>query len=196
MQSKSLLVAVAAFAVTVTGAQAFGGTLALERADISTEQRTALEEAHELRQAGDKEAARDLLVEAGVDEEVLQSLREAAREARTEIREAVESGDYELFKELIKGAPLEDVIASESDFELFLEAHELRQAGDREGAKAIFDELGLERGPHHGHGHRGTFRGVMSGLTDEQREAVRVARQGNDKEAVKAILEEAGIEKR
>ena len=90
MQSKSLLVAIAAFAVTATGVQAYGGIQAWERADITEEQRSALEEAHELRLGGDKEAARDVLVEAGIDEEVLRSLREASKEVRAEIREAIE----------------------------------------------------------------------------------------------------------
>lgn len=196
MQSKSLLIAIAAFAVTTTGVSAFSGGV-LDRANLTEEQRVALEEAHELRQSGDKDAARDLLVEAGIDEEVLHSLREAAHEARSEMHEAVEAGDYERFKELVVDSPLADVITSEADFDLFVEAHELRAAGEYDEAKEILDELGIERpehGPKHGRGFGGHHLDLSS-LTDEQREALQVARKANDRETVRAILEEAGIEK-
>ncbi len=193
MQSKSLLVAIAAFAVRTTGVQAFHGTAVLDRADITTEQRTALEEAHELRQAGDKSSARDLLVEAGVDETVLQSLREAARELRLEVKEAVANGDYDLFLTLIEDTPLADIITTEADFELFQEAQELREGGDKDAAREILDELGFDPREHHGkhRGHR-----IGSQLTDDQREAIRVAKEANDRDTVRAILEEAGVERR
>ena len=192
MQSKSLLIAVAAFAVTTTGAQAYGGAI-LERANLTDDQRTALEEARELRQSGEKDAARDLLIEAGIDEEVLKELRTAARETKAEIREAVADGDYERFLELIEDTPLADVITTESDFESFREAQELRQAGEYEEAREILDELGIEKKGHH---KRALRHHILSELTEEQRDALKVARQANDRETVKAILKEAGIERK
>lgn len=52
---------------------------------------------------------------------------------------------------------------SEENFGQFAEAHLLMQAGDFEGAKAIFDELGIERGPFmNGHG-QGMIRGMGEG---------------------------------
>jgi len=192
MQSKSLLIAIAAFAVTTTGAQAYGGAI-LERANISDDQRSALEQAHELRKGGEIEAARDVLVEAGIDEEVLHELRQAARETRSEIKLAVEAGDYDLFRELIVDTSLADIITSEADFALFKEAQELRQSGDYEDARVIFDELGIDKSKY---GHQLLKRHIAHQLTDEQKEALLVAKQANDREAVKAILEEAGIERR
>lgn len=118
MQSKSLLIAIAAFAVTATGVQAYQGTKLLERAGLTEEQISAFETARELREAGNINAARDVLVEAGVDENVLESVREAVHEER-----------YTLHDD----------------------------------------------------------------LTDEQNEALAVARMANDKEAVQAILVEAGL---
>ena len=50
MQSKSLLIAIAAFAVTTTGVQAYGGTKILNRAGLSENQIEAIEEARELKQ--------------------------------------------------------------------------------------------------------------------------------------------------
>jgi predicted DNA binding protein len=132
MQSKSLLIAVAAFAVTATGVQAFQGTELLQKAGLTEEQIEAFESAREKREAGDLAGARDVLIEAGVDEEVLASVREAV--------------------------------------------HEERQTN----------------GKHHSMMMGGRAR-FLEDLTDEQREALEVARKANDKEAVKAIMEEAGI---
>ncbi len=61
MQSKSLLIAIAAFAVTATGVQAYGGMKILEKAGLSEEQISAFETARELRQSGDIAGARDAL---------------------------------------------------------------------------------------------------------------------------------------
>lgn len=194
MQSKSLLIAIAAFAVTATGVQAYNGTI-LNRADISEHQRSALEHAHELRHNGDREAARDVLLEAGIDEEVLKSLRQAARKVKDEIREAVSAGNYDSFKTLIADTPLDDVITSEADFELFKEAHELREDGEFDQARTIFDGLGIEkRGEGFVHQRSHFYR--FKQLSEEQQEAVRVAKEANDYETVKAIFQEAGIERR
>ncbi len=199
MQSKSLLIAIAALALTATGVQAYGGSKLLTRAGLTEDQQSALEEAHTLRQEGDFVAARDTLVEAGIDEDVLRSLRDSMHESRAAVHAALEDGDYEAFKDAIIDTPLADSITTEEEFELFREAHELRRAGDREGADEIFNELGIETPTHrpymmgrHGHGPHMMF----EEFTDEQREALRVARQSNDRETIKAILEEAGVERR
>lgn len=198
MQSKSLLIAIAAFALTTTGVQAYGGSKLLSRAGLTEDQQSALEDAYTLRKEGDFTAARDTLVEAGIDEEVLRSLREKMHESRAAMHNALDEGDYESFKAAVVGTPLADIITSEEDFELFLEAHELKRNGEFEEAQELFDELGVE-GPmnrphmmgHHNRGHM-----MSDELTNEQREALRVARQSNDYETIKAILDEAGIDGR
>jgi len=195
-KSKSLLIAVAAFAVTTTGALAFNDTV-LEKAGLSSDQISALQEARELRQSGNVTAARDLLAEAGVGEEELRSIHRVAYQERGERREAIhqaiENNDYEAFLSAIADSPLADIITSEGDFETFREAHELRQSGELEEAKELFDELGVERGK--GHGHGGGKRHVLTGLSDEEKEVFMVAKQANDKETMRAILEEAGVER-
>lgn len=193
MQSKSLLIAIAAFAVTATGVQAYGGMKVLEKAGLSEEQISAFETAHELRKSGDIEGARNALLEAGVDETTLQAVHEASKEMRDAMHQALEDGDYEAFKAAVAGTPLAETIDTEADFEKFVEAHELKEEGKWEEAKVILDELGVEPslrmpGRHLGMGHQ------FDDLTDDQREALQAARKANDKEAVKAILEEAGIE--
>jgi hypothetical protein len=197
MDSKSLLIAIAAFAVTATGTQAYVGTKTLTRAGLTAEQITALEEARSLRAEGEVEKARNVLVEAGVDEEALAAIREAARAAREAMRAAVEAGDYAAFRVAVVDTPLADIITTAADFELFREAHELRAAGYYDEAREIMQELGV---PSHsmgkGHGRSNSFgpgpRGDRPELSDEQRDALRAARQANDRETVRAILEEAG----
>jgi hypothetical protein len=196
MKSKPFLIAIAAFAVTATGVQAFGNTKMLERAGLSEKQISAFEIAREMREAGDLDGARDALVEAGVDEEVLQSVHQIALASREAMHQALEEKDYEAFKAAVAGTPLAEDIKTEADFNKFAEAHQLKINGKWNEAKVILDELGIEPPQRHlGMGHKGMRMGhEFQNLTDDQKEALQVARQANDKEAVKAILKEAGIE--
>ncbi|MFT7644773.1 MAG: hypothetical protein ACI9BF_000430 [Candidatus Paceibacteria bacterium] len=193
MQSKSLFIAIAAFAVTTTGVHAYYGVEILNEAGLSEEQVTAFEEAGELREGGDFLAARDKLVEAGVDEETLRLIREATKGAKNKMRETVKEGDYEAFKKTIADSPLADIITSEADFEQFKEAHSLKRAGEWEAVQTLLMELGVESGSwgHHGHASRLSF--LNEELNEEQREALRFARQSNDRETIIAIIDETGI---
>jgi hypothetical protein len=193
MKSKPFLIAIAAFAVTATGVQAFGNSQMLERAGLSEKQISAFEIAREKRESG----ARDVLVEAGVDEGVLQSVHKVMHENRNAMRQALEAGDYAAFKIAVVGTPLADVIDTEDDFSQFAKAHTLKQEGKWDEAKTILDELGVVPPQRHfGMGRHGGMRmgDEFQNLSLEQRDAIQVARKANDKEAVKAILEEAGVE--
>lgn len=195
MKTKPFLVAIAAFAVTASGVQAFGGTELLERAGLSEKQIGAFEIAREKREAGDIVGARDVLIEAGIDENVLHSVHAASREMRAAMRQALEDEDFTAFIEAVEDTPLAS-IDTEEEFARFVEAHVLKEAGKHTEAKVILDELGIEAPAHHGRFlHKmGGFHRELDELTSEQREALRVAHQANDKNAEEAILEEAGIE--
>ncbi len=172
---QQIMIPVAAFAITAAGVSAFSGDL-LEKLDIdlTSEQVSALEEAHELRlEDADRDEVHAVLEDAGIDRETMQNVREAVHEYREEMREnvhaALEDGDYDAFLEAIEGTPLEDVIDTENEFEQFMDAFDLRQSGDHEGAREIMDELGLERpqgfGNQDGTGQYGE-RGEGDGLRD------------------------------
>ncbi len=193
MQSKSLLIAIAAFAVTATSAQAYVGTRYLQAAGLTTTQQAALEEARTLRRQGETEKAKNVLLEAGLDDEAMEVLREAMRASREAMHDAVEAEDYEAFKEAIEGTPLADLITTEADFKQFVKAHELRRDGEHAEAKEIMTELGLPELEGKGRGFDRDHRGFMAELSEEQREALQVARQANDQDTVKAILKEAGV---
>ncbi len=164
-KAKALLIPLAAFAVTVTGASAFNSEV-LEKAGLSNDEISAFESAHELRSEGDREGARDVLVEAGVDMETMHKVREAMHEYRSEhkeaVHEAVENNDYEAFLEAVEGSPIADIVTSEDDFDLFVEAHELRAEGDKEAAKEIMAELGFPEKEGRGHKY-GHMQGMMMG---------------------------------
>ena len=138
------------FAVA-TSANAFSAELA-DRLGLSDTQLAALEEAHELRKSGDHDAAKLVIEDAGIDlselREVKSELREERKELRESIKAAVDDGDYDEFVELAEGTKIGDVIENESDFEKLVEAHELREQGDREGSKEIIEELCFERPEH------------------------------------------------
>ncbi len=192
MQSKSLLIAIAAFAVTATGVHAYGGYKILERAGLTNEQMSAIQEAQELRAAGDLTAARNLLIKAGIDEGALLSMHRVANKTNEAVREAVIAGDYKAFKEAVADSPLADIITSEKDFERFKEAHELRMSGNWDEAESLVSELGLER-EMSGHHKVSKNHSFLEEFSDEQREAFQVAQQANDRATMHAILDEAGI---
>ncbi|USN87805.1 MAG: hypothetical protein H6779_05420 [Candidatus Nomurabacteria bacterium] len=194
MQSKSLLIALAAFAVTATGVQAYIGIDELNKAGFSRDQIEAFSQAREYRSKGEDEKARDVLLEAGVDEAKLDSLRQISRESHMKLHKTLEDSDYEGFKAVISGSPLADIITTKEDFLQFKAAHEMRQEGNYEQAKIIYNELGLTKDAKAGHyksSHNTQHR--YFDLTDEQRDALRAAHQANDRETVRAILEEAGL---
>lgn len=190
MQSKQLLIAVAAFAVTATGASAYGGAL-LNRADLTDDQRIAIEEAHELRAEGELDAARDVLVDAGIDEEVLSKMRKAHKGLNSDVKAAIEAEDYDAFEAAAADSRITELITSAADFEQLVEAHSLRGAGDKDEAREIMESLGF--GSHHKHHHRGWRGHVLNELSDDQREAFMTAKQANDRATMQAILDEAGV---
>ena len=204
MNSKSLLIAIAALALTASGAQAFTGD-ALIAAGLSTEQQVAFEVARELREEGNVTKARDVLLEAGIDEDTLKKVRTAMHDERhaeyVAMEAAIANNDFAAFIIDIKDSPLADILTTEADFQSFKEARALRASGDKEGAKAIFAELGIpehkEGKRHGGHGGRGMHseQPFSDQLTDAQKVAFSVARQANDRDAMDGILDEAGIVK-
>lgn len=158
---KQLFVPVAAFAVTVTSVAAFQNTdWSAVDIDLSDTEVAALEEAQEIRQAAHEEA-QSVLEDAGIDEERLEAIRKALHEKRQGNREAIhaalEANDYDAFIAAAENSPLATAITTKADFTKFVEAHQLREAGDREGAEEILTELGIERGGKGfgGPGHRG-----------------------------------------
>jgi len=84
---------------------------------------------------------------------------------------------------------------TEGEREIVREARELFKAGDKETAKAMLEDAGIER-PRVKRAYRRAK--WFNKLTEGEREIVREARElfkAGDKETAKAMLEDAGIER-
>ena len=157
----------------VASVSAFGGENF--RQNLTDEQKTVFGEAHELRMDGNYEGARVLLTDndlgkgfgaqgQGAGNEEYRAERTAQRQEKQEMRnvarEAVENNDYEAF---LEARP--DNVAfpeiSEETFASIVEAHELRESGDYEGARAIMEGLGfpMRQGHGYGEGKKGDYEG-------------------------------------
>lgn len=116
-----------------------------------TEDRAAMheimQERHEERLAELEESNPELAAEIRERHEAHRAEREERREA---VKEAVESGNYEAFVEALGEHVPEDM--TEEKFGQIQEVHQLLDDGDKEGAKALAEEYGLER-PFEGRGH-------------------------------------------
>ncbi len=160
---KQIFIPVAALAITASAASAFTGGDMLEKLNISlTDTETAaLEEAREIRETAHEEA-KAVLEKAGITDERMKEIHGAMREAhkaeREAVRAAVEANDYEAFKTAVTNSPMATEIDTAEKFAKLVEAHELRENGDLDGAKAIMEELGL-KGPHMGGQGMGGGRG-------------------------------------
>lgn len=190
MQSKSLLIAIAAFAVATTGIYGYTSPKVYARAGLTEEQVEALEEAQELRQAGDYTKARNRLAKAGITAEDLQALYQAAHSAKAAIFASLEAGDYEAFKAAIADSPLADIVTSEADFVQFKEAHELKLAEAPKNIASLSDAPVSDL-------REDAMRlrhSLITEFTADQQAALQVARQSNDRATIQAIFDEAGIE--
>ncbi|PIZ74763.1 hypothetical protein COY07_00160 [Candidatus Peregrinibacteria bacterium CG_4_10_14_0_2_um_filter_43_11] len=112
------------------------------------------------------------------------------------IGNAIAQNDYDTWQSLMSQSPMADKMAdkiNQATFDKLVEAQKLAQSCDKEGAKAIFDELGL-KGPRGGweKGHQGD----RPELTDEQKIQMKKAKElmkACDKEGAKAIFDELGL---
>lgn len=151
MKAKSLLIPIAAFALSATGVSAFNSDV-LKQAGLTENQISAFEQASELRKMGDVYSARTTLLHAGITLETMESMRSAMlahKDAvRTSIDNAVSSHDFTAFKQAVKNSPLADIVTSQEDFDVFSQAHLLHLEGKYEDAKKLMADLGYEEHEH------------------------------------------------
>lgn len=142
--------------------------IAVERpglSDVTQDQFATMVEAHTLMEAGDHEAARALLQEAGLNppgpighrhgrQQLTPEEREAMKADMEAVRLAFENRDYAAYLDVTSERPFLNEV-TEEQFSILADAHELREAGDFEGAVGLLQEAGLEHaGPGGKFGHR------------------------------------------
>ena len=110
-------------------------------------------------------------------------------------REALENGDYEVVAEMYQNRTGQEL--SQDQFGVMQEAHTMMQEGNREGAKALFEEAEIELPKMQKFKKMKEMKGeFLEDLTDEQKEVLEQARelkQEVDIEGAKALLEDTEI---
>ena len=134
--------------------------------NLTSEERSAIEEAHDLREAGEYERAQEVLDKAGLIRNTDGARggfgAQQIHPKRQAIYDAVEANDYEAFKEAVQGLPFEDTV-TEDTFALIVEAHALRENGDIGEAHTLLEQagvavpLGFGNGMGNGHHKHGNF---------------------------------------
>jgi hypothetical protein len=102
---------------------------------------------HELMQSGDREGANSIREEIGLPDKEFgpkhkKGMRKGTHENKEAVMQAFENNDYQAWSELMEGKPVLEKV-NEDNFSKLVDAHNLAQSGDFEGAKLIKDELGL-----------------------------------------------------
>lgn len=125
-----------------TTAFAFGRPFVVE--NLTPEQQGVLEQVNDLREEGNCDEAQKLIQEAGL--RGLMGKRQGyLAEKGGMLREAIENNDYEAFQKLAENTPFANMI-SEETFNKRVETHQLREAGDYQGAREIMQEIGAGKG--------------------------------------------------
>lgn len=166
---RSLLVPVAAFAVTATSVSAYNNDWFTKLdLDLTDDQLSALEQADEIRREANDEA-RAILEDAGIDNEKMREIGSAFRaQSRAHmdvVREAIEANDYDAYRTAVYDTPMADVIDTEEAFATLVKAYELRESGDYAAARELMDGLHPTTGGFmwgnqtHGMGMMGDHRG-------------------------------------
>jgi nucleotide-binding universal stress UspA family protein len=112
---------------------------------INEDNFSKLVEAHKLREAGDMEGAKAIMEELGLPE-MGKGNGAMKNENMQAVKEALENNDYNAWLIVMEGSPKAEeikAIIDESNFDQIVKIHELMQAGDRDGALKIVEELGL-----------------------------------------------------
>ena len=114
-------------------------------------------------------------------------------EYRTHMHNALEAGDYERWKEMTEGTPIQEKITNEAEFGQLVLANEYMEDGEFEEAEAILQELGIEKPFHGGHkSHHGLGLRVYLELTDEEAMKLEEARdlfQAGNERAAREIID-------
>ena len=116
----------------------------------------AFVEAKALLHDGNKEGAEEIFEELGVEKRFGKHKRghHGDSEKHEAVKAAVEAEDYNAFIAAVgEEAPFLETI-TEENFPVFVEIHELKEAGDFEGAKALAEELGLNYKKGHRDHHK------------------------------------------
>lgn len=116
---------------------------------LSSDQKEGLKQVRELMMRGEKEDAKAVLESLGIDKEKIKRLRKKGRgihrvmKKDPVLKQAVLENNYQSFIEASQGKRIGSLI-TEDLFGKLVSALELRESGDKEGARAIMEEFKSE----------------------------------------------------
>jgi len=120
-------------------------------------------EAYQLREAGDLEGAREIMEQLGLPHPGMRHHGPHGEHGQA-VHDAIEAGDYQAWADAMQNHPDAAELVNEETFNKLMEAHQLMEDGDKDGAKEIFESLGLE------HGHRDEHPPHLEDVDDQEDE--------------------------
>jgi hypothetical protein len=116
--------------------------------EVITEENFAkFSEAHKLKEEGKFEESKKIMEELGLP--MRNRGKMGNSEDRQALKEAISNNDYEAWKKLTEGRPIQEKI-NQDNFSQFVKAHELMENGNFEEARKVMEELGWSGFGMHG----------------------------------------------
>ena len=109
-----------------------------------------LVEAHALKKDGEKDAAKAIFEELGIKPAHKKRFADHKKKlTKKSIIDSLDSGDYDAWLEAVGENSKATEFINEDNFNQLSEAHELAKNGEKDSAKAIFEELGFKHPKKH-----------------------------------------------
>jgi len=168
-RKKALLMTLPALALLVMGSSVAYASYGTSFDALTEEQKTALEEARELRREGSGDEARKVLLDAGLDPSVFKKHMKgmhgnfAMHEKREAMHAALKDNNYSAFVAAIEDTPFAKEMTEEK-FALLVRAEKLRAEGKFEEAHTLLQDAGFPMPPK----REGGMRGMGHGMGERQ----------------------------
>jgi ABC-type transport system substrate-binding protein len=124
--------------------------------EVTEDEFSTFVEAKQLKEEGNIEEAQALLEEIGVTKGFRKGKHHRKQfdtEKHEAIEAAIEANDYAAWLAAVGDTPKAEMITEET-FPILVEIHQLKEAGDHEGARDLMEEIGFKKPGSRFHKHR------------------------------------------
>lgn len=166
MNKKKLIIPALALGLLVSSgtAFAFNGTGYMPNISLdgfNQTQKDAIQKSFEIKKTA-QEQSQKVLTDGGVSREDMQKARKAQMQIQKDQMDKIfTNGDYQAFLALTQNNPHKKDV-TETQFQTMVQAHKLMTAGDKQGAKTLLENAGINQPGFGGKGHDSKMRGVKS----------------------------------
>ncbi len=117
--------------------------------NITSVQRSMLEEAHQLHQLGKDDEAKELIKSAGIDFPGFGHKKDRREHSNgmgqmQKFKNLIEQNDFASFQKMVAETPMGKIINTEEKFNALVQAHELKIEGKYDEAKQVLVEANIE----------------------------------------------------